>query len=361
MKNLPFALFFTFFSSTVFGQCLATFQDISNYVYVFDGGESRYLEAMPLLSYKIGRANIMAYIGQNGRLKVYYRGKVYPVTDNTPNYYMTDNWFLYQNFNIIKVLYRDEFRTLETLFTPGSDSMYYSDSLIVWHNGLGEWNTFYQGQTQLLDRNDIRRPKIGPNMFAYMDASNNFRVFYGGAQQMLEAYEPTSYSVGEDILAYFDQYNNLKIYHDGVVDETSIPAPAEYRMGRDFVAYISNLKQLVVYYKGEETVLMDDRPARWTVRKNLIVYTDKGNNFWAWYKGKKYWLERYLPLSYKVDNDIVVYQDLDGRLKALYHGEQIEVSDQIVPSYNLFNEAVTYSLQPFETKVWCNKKTYTFK
>ena len=77
--------------------------------------------------------------------------------------------------------------------------------------------------------------------------------------------------------------------------------------------------------------------------------------------GKTYWLERYIPLSYKIDNDIVVYQDLDGRLKAFYYGEQVEVSDQIANNYELFNEAVRYSLQPYETKIWCNKKTYTFK
>ena len=352
MKKLLILIFCILYFGRSFSQCLATYRDISNYVYVFDGGESKYLEAMPLLSYKIGRANVLAYVGQNGRLKVYYRGKVYPVTDNTPNYYMTDNWFLYQNFNIVKVMYKNEFKTLETLFTQGTDSLYYSDSIIVWHNGLGELNVFYDGQTQLLDSNDIRRAKIGPNIFAYMDISNNFRVFYGGQSQLMEAYEPTNYAVNEDMLVYFDQYNNLKIFHDGIVDETSTPAPSEYRLGRDFFAYISNLKQLVVYYKGEETVLMDDRPARWTVRKNMMVYTDKGNNFWAWYKGKKYWLERYIPLSYKVDNDIVVYQDLDGRLKALYYGEQIEVSDQMVSSYNLFNEAITYSLQPYETKIW---------
>jgi len=26
------------------------------------------------------------------------KGKVFPVNDNTPAYYMTDNWMLYQNF-----------------------------------------------------------------------------------------------------------------------------------------------------------------------------------------------------------------------------------------------------------------------
>lgn len=361
MKSLGFCLIFLLFFSASHSQCLATFRDINNYVYVFDGGESKYLESLPLLSYKIGRANIMAYVGNNGRLKVYYRGKVYPVTDNTPNYYMTDNWFLYQNYNLIKVMYNGEFKTLETLFTQGTDSLYYGDSLIVWNNDLGELNAFHDGETTLLERSVPIGAKIGPNIFVYLDASSNFKVFYHGELQVLESYQPRSYQVNEDMLVYFDQYNNLKIFHDGVLDETSTPAPAEYRLGRDFMAYISSLKQLVVYYKGEETVLMDDRPTHWVVRKNLMIYTDKGNNFWAWYKGQKILLERYIPISYKVDNDVVFYQDLDGRLKALYYGEQIDVSDQIVPNYQLFNEAVTYSLMPYETKVWCNKQTYTFK
>ncbi|MDB5281366.1 MAG: hypothetical protein JWO06_441 [Bacteroidota bacterium] len=361
MKGIFLVILVSLSSIKANSQCLATFQDIKNFAYVFDAGESKFLEGLPLLSYKIGRNNIMAYIAANGRLKCYYKGTIYPVTDNTANYYMTDNWFLYQNFNIVKVLYGDKFKTLESFFVPDQDSVYYSDSIIVWNNGHGELNAFYDGQTQLLERQDIRRAKIGPNLFAYMDASNAFKVFYHGQLQTLETYEPSNYIVSQDMLMYIDQYNNLKFFHDGVIDETSTIAPTEYRVGKDFAVYISNLKQLVVYYKGEETVLMEDRPLRYLVRKNMLVYTDKGNNFWAWYKGKKYWLERFLPLSYKVDNDIVVYQDLDGRLKALYYGEQVNVSDQIVTAYNLFNEAVTYSLEPYETKVWCNKNTFTFK
>ncbi|HWB63748.1 MAG TPA: hypothetical protein VG603_09580 [Chitinophagales bacterium] len=343
------------------GQCLAPFQDINNFSYVFDAGESKYLESLPLLSYKVGRNNIMAYIAPNGRLKAYYKGRIYTITDNTPNYYMTDNWFLYQNFNVIKVLYNGEFKSLENQFRPGTDSLYYSDSLVVWTNALGELNVFYNGQTQTIERTDIRRAKISQNIFAYMDQGGNFKVFYQGQVQTLETFEPTNYVPGQNVMIYFDQYNNLKYFRNGQVEETSTPAPAEYRVGKDFVAYISQLKQLVVYYNGEETVLMDDHPLKWTVHKNMLVYEDNGNNFWCWYNGKKYWLERFLPQSYKVDNDIVVYKDLDGRLQALYYGEQVEVSDQIVSDYNLYNEAVTYSLHPYETTVWCNKKRYLFK
>jgi hypothetical protein len=360
MKKI-FAIIFCLTTLGLSSQCIATYVDMTNQAFIVDAGESKYLESLPLLSYKIGRNNMMAYIANNGRLKIYFKGKVYLVTDNSANYYMTDNWFLYQNFNLIKLLYKDEWKTLDSQFEPGADSLFYSDSVVVWTNALGELNAFYNGKTTLLERTDIHGQKIGTNIFAYMDEANNLKVFYRGEVQTLESYQPSSYSVNQNLLVYFDQYNNLKIFHDGILDETSTPAPAEYRLGKDFFAYISQLRQLVVYYKGQETVLMDDRPTKWTVRKNMMVYTDKGNNFWCWYNGKNYWLERYIPLSYKVDNDIVVYQDLDGRLKAFYYGEQVEVSDQIVTSYNLFNEAVTYQLYPYETTVWCNKKSQVFK
>jgi len=65
MKNLRFIILFTFFSAAGFGQCIATFRDINNYVYIFDAAKVN-TGAMPLLSYKIGRAGIMAYVGKTG-------------------------------------------------------------------------------------------------------------------------------------------------------------------------------------------------------------------------------------------------------------------------------------------------------
>jgi hypothetical protein len=362
-------------------QCLATFQDINNFVYIFDSGESKYIENLPLRSFKIGRNNTMAYVGQNGRLKVYYKGKVYPVNDNTPAYYMTDNWMLYQNFNLIKVLYGNEFKAIENFFRQDQDSLYYSDSIIAWTNVMNELNVFYDGQTQLLERTEIHDAKISDNIFAYMDRNNAFKVFYHGQLQTLETYEPRSFAVDRDMLAYVDWYGNMKFFYDGILTETTLPAPtmsitvtpanlfpgadvtlySNYATGEGFAVYLTQLKELTVFYKGEETILMSDRPAFITIKENLIVYADHGNNFWAWYKGKKYWLERYIPAECKVDNDIAVYKDINGRLKAFYYGEQVEVSDQIVDKYNLYNEAVTYSIQPYQTKIWCNKKTFTFE
>ena len=263
-------------------QCIAPFQDINNFVYVFDGGESKCIENLPLRSFQVGRNNMMAYIGANNRLKVYTKGKVFPINDNAPNYYMTDNWFLYQNYNVIKVLYGTEFKSLELFFRQDVDSLYYSDSLIAWTNTLGELNIFYNGETQILERTEITRAKIGDNVFAFIDRNNNFKVFYHGKIQTLETYEPNNFLVDRDMVLYIDQFGNLKYFQNGVISETSTIAPFEYWTGEGFATYISQLKQLIVYYKGEETTLMNDRPVKLTVKENLIAYTDRGNNFWCW-------------------------------------------------------------------------------
>jgi hypothetical protein len=138
--------------------------------------------------------------------------------------------------------------------------------------------------------------------------------------------------------------------------------PEEYWTGEGFGVYISPVKSLMVFYNGKEITLMNDRPVDITVKENLLVYSDNANNFRCWYKGKTYLLENYIPTSYSIDNDIIVYPDINGRLKAFYYGEQIQMSDQIIiGKYNLYNETVTYSSQTNQTKVWCNKKTYTFE
>lgn len=357
--QFTFVAIASLYASSLLSQCLVPFSDFNNFVYVFDNAQSNYIENLPLRSFQVGR-NVFAYTGQNNRLKVYYYGKVYPVVDNTPNYHVTDNWFLYQNFNTIRVLDKNEFKTLEVNFSEGVDSLYYSDSLIVWSNRLGELNVYYNGATNIIERTEITNAKIGDNTFAYIDRNGNFKVYYSGELTTLEVYQPLVFYCNRNIVLYVDQFGNYKYFYKGKLYETSINRVAECWTGENFFAYITILKQLVVMWEGEEVNLIDDRPKVLQIKENIIYWVDKGNNTWCFYKGKKYWLERYMPLSVQIDNDIIVYQDLDGRLKGFYYGEQLPISDQIVQKYDLYNEAVRYSLRPYETKVWCNKQTYTF-
>lgn len=359
MRALFLLLAFITASLTGFAQCIATYTDINNQVYAFDGTQSKRIEEFPIQSFKIGK-NIMAYRDRDGNLKVFYKSKVFKLNSGTSNYEVTDNWMVYSYNGVSKVLYNDEFKIIGEW--PNSEYSSVSDSMIVINDRYHrQTSVFYNGEILLLDTTRMRNLAMGDNIIAYVDVSGMFKVFYHGQIQTIENYEPAKILADRDMVLYTDQYGNIKYFQNGNSYETKIPMPQEYWTGEGFGVYISPANSVMVFYNGTETSLINERPADLTVKENLLIYSDAAKNFWCWYKGTKYHLENYVPETYQADNDILVYRDINGRLKAFYYGEQIQISDQITDKFNLYNEAVTYSTQPYQTKVWCNKKTYTFE
>jgi hypothetical protein len=341
-------------------QCLAPFTDLYNNAYVFDDGQSHLVEGLPLKTMQVGK-NGMMYTTQNGAFKFFYEGQVYPIPDVTTDFFVTRYNFVYRNVNTIRTFYDRQFLTLETSFLEGTDSLYVSDSLIVWTNRYNELNVFHDGLKTRLELFEISKARIGENTFAYMDRNGNFKAFWHDSLYTLEVYEPTVFLCNKDMVMYVDQFGNYKFFYNGKIFDTSENYVNNFYLGRSFLCYINNLRQLTVYYDGEIITLLTDIPKKLLVKENLIVWSDKGNNTWCFYKGKTYWLERYIPDDWQADRDILVYRDINGRLAGFYKGEQLMISDQMVSKYNLYYETVTYKLQPYQNQVWCNKKTYVFQ
>jgi hypothetical protein len=351
-----------FLTLTLKAQFIAPYSDFNNIQYVFDDGETYKIEPQPFRSFKVGK-KVLAYVPQNDRLKIYYQGKSYNASPIIPNYFVTDNLFVFRNINSIKVLWENEFKQIEFQFRDGTDSLWVSDSLIVWTNPFRETNVFYNGVTKRIDDMNMNtdKAKIGDNIFAYTDISGNFKVFYKGKLQVLENYEPEDFYVDRDIVGYLDYQSNWKFFYFGKTYETNINNVKNiFRCERKFV-FISRLNELSVWENGEEKVLLNYPPPTIDVKENMIVYADNGRNFYCYYNDKNTWVERYVPTEWEIDNDILVYKDINGRLKGVYYGKEVQVSDQIVQKFNLYNEVVTYSLQPYETKIWCKEKTYTYR
>lgn len=362
MKNflILVALNITLQAYNARAQCLAPFTDVYNNSYVFDDGQSHLVEGLPLKTMQVGK-NGMMYTTQNGAMKFFYEGQVYPMQDVTDNIFVTRYNFAYRNVNAIRTFADRRFVTLETSFLQDVDSLYVSDSLIVWSNRYGELNAYHDGLKTRLELFEITKGRIGENTFAYMDRNGNFKVFWHDSVYTLEVYEPVVFLCNKDMVMYVDQYSNYKFFYNGKIYDTYENYVNQFYMGRSFLAYINNLKQFVVYYEGEVIELLNDIPKKLTVNENMIVWADKGNNFWCFYKGKKYWLERYIPEEWKVDRDIIVYKDINGRLAGFYKGEQLMISDQMVGKFNLYYETVSYKLQPYQNTIWCNKRTYTYQ
>ncbi|MBX2904216.1 MAG: hypothetical protein KF872_11755 [Chitinophagales bacterium] len=343
-------------------QFIAPYSDFNNIQYVFDDGQTYKIEPQPFRSFKVGK-KVLAYIPQNDRLKIYYQGKGYNASAIVPNYFVTDNLFVFRNINSIKVLWENELKQIEFQFREDTDRLWVSDSLVVWTNPFRETNVFYNGSVKKIDDLNMNSDgaKIGDNVFAYTDISGNFKVFYKGKLQVLETYVPEEFYVNRDIVCYLDYQSNWKFFFEGNLYETNINNVKKvFPCERKFV-FVSRLNELSVWENNEEKVLLNYEPSTIEVKENMVVYADNGRNLYCYYNGNNIWVERYIPTEWEIDNDILVYKDINGRLKGVYYGKEVAVSDQIVQKFNLYNEVVTYSLQPYETKIWCKEKTYTYR
>jgi hypothetical protein len=348
-------------------QFVAPYTDIMDQVYIFDDGNTRLLEPLPLKEYKVGK-NAMLYSSPQGRLRAYYEGEKYNLMDVTPTYFATDNWVGYYNFGNLAVLYENKFVSLDRLAQP---DFWYSDSLIVWVSNLGDTRAFYRGETYTLEQwavrpegneeRDMHIGKISDNMFAYIDQAGNIKVFYHGEQKTVEGYAPDRFFIDRDMLVYKDVVGNFKFFNGKETFETNIPYTQRYYKGEGFVVYFDPQNRLNIWYEGDTYLLSQAPPKELLVKENIVAFTDPGNNFYSWYKGKLQMLERFQPLSMDAENDILVYQEQYGRLKGLYYGKQIEISSNIVKDYKLINEVVRYSLVRGQISIWCKGKTYTYQ
>jgi hypothetical protein len=368
IKILAIALVFCSMQSNA--QCTAPYFDLSNQFYAYDNGQGHFLEPVTPTSYKVGR-NYVAFVnGNNSRLRLYYADKVYTVCENAADYWATDNWFVWKNYGLLGVLYNNELKPLDKMVLG---EYWIGDSIIAWMTTFNELKVFYGGEMRSIEAFPIQQKaapdgastfsnaRIGPNIFAYVDASGMFKAFYNGAIVNIENYEPVMFKADRDFIVYIDNSNNFKFFYKGQQYETTLNNIRQYWTGEGFFAYYNIQRELAVWYNGEEQIAAQDRPKDITVGKNIIAFTDKSSNFFVWYKGKTQLLERFQPLTVKTYRDLVVYQDLDGRLKGYYFGKQIQISDQIVTTYESYNETVVYTLQRGETNFWCKEKTTTIQ
>ena len=368
MKSLFGFLFLSFaFAIEVSAQCVSPYYDLTNQFYVYDNGETHFLEPSLPTSYKVGK-NYIAYVNQNAsRLRLYYAGKTYTVCENAADYWATDNWFVYKNYSVLGVLYHNELKVLDKMVLS---DMWLGDSIISWVSTFNEVKVFYNGETKTIepfvlqqkkDETDVAysNARMSDNIFAYVDQSNVFKVFYHGGVKQLESYEPSTYLVDRDIVVYLDYANNFKFFSKGKTYETTINGITDYWTGEGFFVYYTLGGQLAVWYDGEEKILAQDRPKDILIQQNMIAYTDKSNNFYVWYNGRTELLDRNQPQVVKGYRNIVVYQDSYGRLKGYYYGKQVNISDQIVSTFSMYNETIQYSLVRGETTIWCNGKSQT--
>jgi hypothetical protein len=296
-------------------------------------------------------------------------------------------------------------------------------SLPVFSQGLSAYsdykNYFYafdNGVSKQLEYLPVQWYKIGGNVIAYLDNSNNLKAYYKGEKIVLSEAAPaqcfvndnmiiyatgkvlsvfengnttllsgwtSNLVIGDSIVGCVDQNASLyKIYYNGQVrslpDAIDNASVASFRAGDNILAYRSMDGYLKIYYKNQVFNTEVYQPSKYQAGANTVAFVNESTQeFSVFYKGAVTILENQPPLSFSVADDMVAYVDNNRNFKVFYNGEKTDLApfapdfytaeDNILAysdnvNFNVFYKGKTYSLGrniPKDFKI--NLSTLVFK
>lgn len=355
---LPLLILYLF-SFSLQGQNLGAYTDYKNYFYAFDGGPNVELESQQIRSYKVG-GNAVAYVNGADNFRAYYKGETYDLLSIAPLAYdATDNFVVYYRDMILNVFDNGK----RTLLSGYTSSFIAGDSLVGFFDiNNSMLRAYYNGQVQDLENMlgreaDSIKFKVGDNIMAYVNASDQFKIFYREHILNLESAPPSSFQAGRNIVSYVDGYTqNFKIFYNGMSYTIETLPPTSYITGDDMVAYISNTGDFKIFYQGQLLKVSSFAPVFYNVVDKVIVYFDN-KFFTAFYNGKITTLESYVPSNVQLDYNTVAYMDRNNYLQALYYGKQQRISEEKITTFELTGDVLKYTSGMSDTRFFLNGKT----
>ena len=219
---------------------------------VFDNGEIKSLVYYPAF-FGVGDS-IVAYSDRSsGYLTVYYQGHVTPIADG--------------------------------LVAMAAKSLRVGDNIVGFVDIQDKLYLFYRGRIEELIYNPSTF-RVSLNTAAYVDAtSGEFGIFHRGNFYEVETFQPVSYKMGNDIVAYVDQSDNFKVFYQGEVQTISSYRPDFYKVVDDLVIYGDN-GFFKVIYNNEEFTLENYIPKTYHADMSTLAYIDQMGFLQCLHKGK---------------------------------------------------------------------------
>ena len=358
MKSYFLLLITYLFSISLAGQNISAYSDYKNYFFAFDNGPNIELESQPIKSYRVG-GNAVAYVNGADNFRAYFNGETYDLLSIPPaDYVATDNYVVYYRDMILNVFDNGK-RTLLSGYTKAYEA---GDSMVGFFD-LNNYmlRAYYNGQVQdienLLGRQeDSIKFKVGDNIMAYINASDQFKIFYQEHILQLESYPADSFKVGRNTVAYVDGYSqNFKIFYNGMSYTVESTPPRSFRVADDMVAYVSNTGDFKIFYQGQLLKISSFEPVFYKVQDKVMVFFDN-KFFTAFYNGKITTLETYIPSNYQLDFNTIAYIDRISYLKAVYEGKQQRISEEKITTFELTGNVLKYSYGMSEVKFFLRGK-----
>jgi len=360
----------------LYSQPISAFTDIQRNFQIFDQGSKKKIESLLPLDYKIGRIAI-PYIDNSKNFKIYSNRHSVKINDGFTNRFeATDNLIAYYNARALWVWENGE----TYLLTGIAEQSYVSDSLVLYFDGVQkEFKAYYQGEIYPIEdylgssnrlsfdgnvtegmsiaSGQLPSAKVGPNIAAYVDYSEQFKYFKQGEIHTLESYLIQSFDVGRNIIAYVDGDGYFKILYNDEVQELESFAPQSYAAGNEMVAYIDEAGYFKIFYKNEliEVGYFD---AQFQVKDNVIAFSNSSKQFLGFYEGQFYTLENFTPSEIKMSYNSIAFVGSGKALKLFTKGEIHEVTRADIQSWDLNYDVLKYQFGRSMIKVFYEGETY---
>ena len=351
----------SFLSINAFSQDVAAFIDNQKHFIIFDKGETKQIEHLPIKSFKIG-GNAVAYVSKTSELKVYYNGVVKTLADFfSSEYYTSKNFVVYRNFKQLYVFDKGKVQ----LLSSNVKSFSVQDDIISFYDENSKAVKIYfegkiWGVANSLTGMPVKYFKTGKNTFAYYNDNSKYLMLFmnGSLQKIVHVNGLINFKPGKNILAYIDvAMNTFHVYNKSELFDLEYFKPNKYEVGNNIVAYTDNMGEFKYFYNGEITTLSSFEPNMFKIIDNLLLYTEQ-SYIKIFYKNKVYEVCDYVPNNYKIQHSTFAYIDLNKKLKAFTKGKLITVTQDYVKSFKIAYDIIIVKTNGNRTQIYYKDKLY---
>ncbi|MBI9067704.1 MAG: hypothetical protein JEZ09_10465 [Salinivirgaceae bacterium] len=360
MKQLIILTFLFHIFFQLNSQNIAAFTDYQKHFYVFDDGNIRQLEHLPVISYKAGDKYV-GYITNNNNFKIYYNNIDYDIGPFVQDYFVTNNLVIYSTGQQLYVFDNGKKRLLSKLV----GDYYYGDSMVAYYDKEKYFFEVYSNGSirKLADgllSDNISSFKVGENILGFVDNYDVFKVFYQNKITNLFTVNNTIIAkFGLDIVAYIDPDTDyLQVFFKNEVIELETFRPKSFEIGYKKVAFVTENGDFVLFDNGEIYDISSYAPDSYELNEDILIYTQQGQ-FFAFCNGENYLIENYIPANYKVKYNSIAYIDQNGYLNLFKNGEKEILSYQKINDFEVMRNLVISNEGMNTVQIYHKGKTYT--
>ena len=340
-------------------QGYAAYTDYRKYFHVFDHGQFRQLEHLPVKNFKVSKWCV-AYIREDGTMMAYHNGQKKQISPIVEEYQVTEGLLVYTfNKNLFVYDGRDK-RTLTM------DAPYYKadEHIVAYYDRIDKmFKMYYKGEVfdveSALSTPPVSHFDVGDNMLAYQDPYDYLNAYFeGSTQQLMLLQGRPYYKADKNLVAYYDaSRSTFNLHHVFGRRELGYFRPLSFKVADNRVVYADNNGNFMVYENDEIRTISTNTPEFYHVHDSILIYEEQ-NHFKVYYRGEIYNLENFIPSQYKYGYNTLAYLNKRNHLRVFQHGKVKTISYEPVNAFKVYRDLDWFNIGVNTNKIYHKEKLY---